>query len=254
MCLVALAWNVNPDYPLVLSTNRDEFFKRPSKELHQWPSGFYGGQDLRSGGTWLGFHPKGHWALLTNYRDFHDKRTYTNSRGKLVQAFLDHPMNPEEYLNGLVPTLDSYDGFNLLVSDGKELFYLSNYGSGIQKMNPGVHALSNGLINDPWPKVELAKKQLRATIKKSFDENDVLHTLKSRDTYPIQDLPNTGVTKDLEIGLSSQLIRIEDYYGTVSSMAVIQNKDGHVKMKQRVYKEDFHIFDETRVEFQLQND
>lgn len=29
MCLVAFAWKAHPDYPLLISANRDEFFERP---------------------------------------------------------------------------------------------------------------------------------------------------------------------------------------------------------------------------------
>ena len=89
MCLVAFSWKVLPEFPLLISANRDEFFDRPTAPLHQWESGIYAGKDLRSGGTWMGFHPGGKWAFLTNYRDFTHPKSGKISRGKLVVDFLE---------------------------------------------------------------------------------------------------------------------------------------------------------------------
>ena len=71
MCLVVLAFQQHPEYPLIVAGNRDEFHKRPSKELHWWPdhSDIVGGRDLQAGGTWLALHRSGRFATVTNYRD-----------------------------------------------------------------------------------------------------------------------------------------------------------------------------------------
>jgi len=49
MCVVALAWQVDPAFPLVLIANRDEFFERPSAPLGAWDDGqgIVAGRDLR---------------------------------------------------------------------------------------------------------------------------------------------------------------------------------------------------------------
>src|SRR3546814_3292147 len=39
MCVVALAWQVHPDWPLILIGNRDEFHDRPSAPLGAWDDG-----------------------------------------------------------------------------------------------------------------------------------------------------------------------------------------------------------------------
>ena len=39
MCVVALAWRVHPDWPLILVGNRDEFHERPSAALAAWDDG-----------------------------------------------------------------------------------------------------------------------------------------------------------------------------------------------------------------------
>jgi uncharacterized protein with NRDE domain len=251
MCLVAIAWQAHPEFPLLISANRDEFFDRPTQNLHQWESGIYAGKDLRSGGTWMGFHPNGRWALLTNYRDFSSAIKPTISRGKLVQNWLESQITPKQYLAEIEKTLVSYDGFNLLVSDGKSLWYLSNYGKGIEEITPGIHGISNGLLNDPWPKTELAKGQMEKILEEIPTENKLLDILKSTETYSLMDLPKTGTSPEMEIGLSAQLIRLNDTYGTVSATAVIQNLSGLVRIQERKFEKDFHKFSEQKFLFQI---
>ena len=36
MCIVAIAWQLFDELPLVLLSNRDEFLQRPTESLHQW--------------------------------------------------------------------------------------------------------------------------------------------------------------------------------------------------------------------------
>ncbi|TXE12593.1 NRDE family protein [Algoriphagus aquimarinus] len=251
MCLVAFSWRTHPEYPLIISTNRDEFFERPTQAMHVWDSGIYAGKDLRSGGTWMGFHPNGRWSLLTNYRDFSNPRNAKISRGKLVQDWLENDSSAEEYLKEIQKNQDQYDGFNLLVSDGEKLFYLSNYSPDIQEVQPGIYGLSNGLLNDPWPKVELAKRQLEQLIKTEFSTNDLLNILKSKETYPPEKLPKTGIPLEMETCLSAQLIRMSGNYGTVSAAAVVQHKSGLVELKQRSFQWNAETYQDLDFQFQL---
>lgn len=251
MCLVAFAWHVHPAYPVLISANRDEFFDRPTQGLHQWQSGFYGGKDLRSGGTWLGFHTNGRWALLTNYRDLFSQRKAKISRGKLVQEWLESSHSPQDYLGEIEESREKYDGFNLLVSDGNRLWYFSNYGNGIQEIPPGIHGISNGLLNDPWPKTELAKTQLQTVLDSKPTSDGLLQILKSTKNYPLDELPNTGATPEMEIGLSAQFVRLGNHYGTVSSTTVIQDYSGKVMMKERKFEANFHKFSDQEYTFQI---
>lgn len=83
MCIVALAWQLSDRLPLVLLSNRDEFFHRDSLPAHLWADGIFAGKDVEKGGTWLGIHPKTHkWAVILNYRDLSQKQqTFSTSRG-----------------------------------------------------------------------------------------------------------------------------------------------------------------------------
>ena len=70
MCLILLAWQAHPDYPLVVAANRDEFFVRPSAPAAFWTEApqVFAGRDLEAGGTWLGISRERRFAALTNYR------------------------------------------------------------------------------------------------------------------------------------------------------------------------------------------
>jgi uncharacterized protein with NRDE domain len=187
---------------------------------------------------------------LTNYRDFTQTRKAEISRGKLVQNFLEESHSPEAYLEIVYKEKDCYEGFNLLVSDGKELYYFSNYDEDIKKVEPEIHGLSNGLMNDPWPKVELAKSQLTKVLVSEINHENLLEILKSTESHPLEILPKTGVSEQMEIGLSPQLIRLSPNYGTVSSTAVIQNWKGKTQITERTFQWDFSNFTDQSIRFQ----
>lgn len=250
MCLVAFSWQNHSEYPLVISANRDEFFERPTAPLQLWESDFIAGKDLRGGGTWMGFHINGRWSFLTNYRDFRKMGYGEISRGKLVKDFLEDSISPKDYLKEIEKEKNRYEGFNLLVSDGKELFYFSNFGNGIQEVKPGIHGLSNGLLNDPWPKTELAKKQLKETLEQDPSNSKLLQILKSKQTYPLEKLPDTGAPKDLEIALSAQLIRANGNYGTRSASSVLWNKNNLISIQERTFDWDESKFKDASAQIQ----
>ena len=74
MCLIALAIDQDRRFPLVVATNRDEFFKRPASRLAWWTPASGGpavlaGRDMAGGGTWLGVTTLGRLAMVTNVRE-----------------------------------------------------------------------------------------------------------------------------------------------------------------------------------------
>jgi uncharacterized protein with NRDE domain len=250
MCLVAFSWKTHPEFPLLISANRDEFFDRPTAPLHVWKSGIYAGKDLRGGGTWMGFHPEGKWALLTNYRDFAHPKTGGVTRGRLVLDFLENTLSPENYLDQIVSAKEQYEGFNLLVSEGEKLYYYSNYGEDPIAVQPGIHGISNAQLNAPWPKTELAKKQLADLHGNNPDSDKLLSILKSSVTYPLRQLPKTGVSTAMETQLSAQLIRMAPNYGTVSATSVLRDKSGWTQLKERSFDWDYGNYRDIILSFQ----
>ncbi len=102
MCIVALAWQILDDMPLLLLSNRDEFLHRPTLSAHQWDDmPIVAGRDEQSGGTWLGYHTgvngqelnrQKRWATVLNFRDGTPINPNHRSRGALVTDFLAHKM------------------------------------------------------------------------------------------------------------------------------------------------------------------
>lgn len=236
MCLIAFNWNNHPEYKLILVANRDEFFERPSSSLSKWEHGFYAGKDLKAGGTWMGMHPNGRFATLTNYRDLKNPKVNPKTRGNLVKNFLEADVDPYQYLKTLDLEKHHYEGFNLIVGDQKGLFYLSNYKDGIEELSSGLYGLSNALLDTPWTKVNLAKRQLQEKLDRNLiDLSELMQVVTSRKMDPEELLPDTGATLYQEKHLSAQFIRIDDYYGTVNTTVLLWKHTGEVEMLERTF-------------------
>ena len=150
MCLILLAWKVHADYPLVVAANRDEFHARPASAAAFWPDhpDILAGRDLQAKGTWLGIARNGRFASVTNYRGGLDPNA-KESRGALVTGFLLGSEFPEVFTSELSKRKNNYSGFNLLVADRNELWWLSNRGDGARRLEPGHYALGNFLLDTP---------------------------------------------------------------------------------------------------------
>ena len=246
MCLIVFAWRAHPEFPLVVAANRDEFFDRPSAAAQWWDDGSQrlAGRDLQAGGTWMGISRNGRFAALTNYRDPSEKKPDAPSRGALIAEFLVDATEPADYLAALMSAAPRYSGFNLLAAQigaGEErnaMRVMSNRDQGGPRIvSPGIHALSNALLDTPWPKVEHARAALRAVLAKSHRTSDeltasLLDVLADRATAPDNALPNTGLTIDRERALSSIFIRMPGY-GTRASTVLIVDAGGRVTFTER---------------------
>lgn len=233
MCLIAFNWQNHPVYKMVLVANRDEYYRRPSSPLHLWEEGFYAGKDLKGGGTWMGMHPNGRFAALTNYRDMSNEKERTSSRGELVVDFLKGEMSPVDYLGDLLHRKEQYNGFSLLVSDGAKMHFLSNYQEEIQEVDPGFYGFSNALLNTPWPKVQEAKSNLTNYLDDTqiLEIESLVGLLQSTMTAPVEMLPNTGLNPTMEKSMSAQFIVLADY-GTVNTTAVLWKHNGEVQISE----------------------
>jgi uncharacterized protein with NRDE domain len=255
MCLILLAHDLHPRYRLVLAANRDEFHGRPTEPLHRWPGpyGIVAGRDVRAGGTWLGVTPSGQWAAVTNFRDqFHLRRADARSRGDLVVDFLAGDAFPSEHIARIAPSASEYNGFNLLVGDGREVAWMSNRGPEGQAVHsilePGVYGLSNDLLDTPWPKVRRGKERLREILIGGEPPSTarLLDLLMDTSLAAEHELPNTGVSPELERALSAVFIRTPEY-GTRSSSAILIDRDGGIAFAERGFSPDGEVLRETRI-------
>jgi len=155
MCLIVLAWRAHPEFPLIVAANRDEFHGRPAAPAALWEDHpeILAGRDLEARGTWMGVARSGRFAAVTNYRGAQEPRA-TESRGALVSRFLINQAAPGEYVESLKTSL--YSGFNLLATDGEELWWMSNRDGAPRNLAPGIYGLGNALLDSP--DVEPAKR------------------------------------------------------------------------------------------------
>ncbi|HJY75839.1 MAG TPA: NRDE family protein [Burkholderiales bacterium] len=158
MCLILVAWQVPGRHALIVAANRDEFHGRPAAPAAFWEDepGILAGRDLEARGTWMGISRGGRFAAVTNYRGGTEPRA-ERSRGSLVSAFLADGQTPRQpprqppaqYIDEVRTKAASYSGFNLLVGDGKELWWLSNRDGTPRRLEPGIYGLGNALLDSP---------------------------------------------------------------------------------------------------------
>ena len=241
MCLIVLAYRVHPDYPVIIAANRDEFYNRPALALHHWGQGssVVAGRDLEGSGTWLGVHPNGRMAALTNYREPGVRIANAPSRGHLVSDFLQRHETLNNYLKKLQSIDSDYNGFNLILSEGERWVYYSNRGGGPQELRPGVHGLSNHLLNTPWPKVARSCRAMKNHLSshRPPDMENLMQLLQDRAVPPDKDLPQTGVGLEWERRLGSVFIH-SDVYGTRASTVLLVACDGTARICERTFDRD----------------
>ncbi len=166
MCLVAVAWQAHPRYPLILLGNRDEFHQRPTVPAGWWPEAdhVFGGRDLQAGGSWLGVTRHGRVAVVTNNPLRPPGVNHTRSRGALVRAWLTGDSASGAFLDTVENDVGHYAGFSLLVGTlgaGLDGFVTPAGSLGPRwRLPTGVTVLSNSPRETPWPKVGWLQKAL----------------------------------------------------------------------------------------------
>ncbi len=238
MCLILFAYRCHPRYSLILAANRDEFYDRPSAPARFWDTEpeILGGRDLKSGGTWLAVTREGRFAAVVNYRDPATVKDGTPSRGNLVTEFLLSRVSPDDYLETLRSRSEPYNGFTLLFGDGERLFCFSNRGDAPPLVQPGVHGLSNHLLDTPWPKVDRGRQALEEILAAGTAPSaEALFSLLADRSMPEDNLlPDTGIGPEWE-RLLAPLFISGPVYGTRSSTVVLMGYDGMLTFIERSF-------------------
>jgi uncharacterized protein with NRDE domain len=231
MCLIAAAWQSHPRFALALIANRDEFHARPTAAVAFAPDdpAVFGGRDLVQGGSWLQVHASGRLAAVTNVRVGPIPDAAPRSRGSLVHGLV---RDPATAWLALPMQADQYGRFNVLAWDGATLAFASNHPQWHRReVLPGMHGVSNGDLDTPWPKVRRAQAALAAWLdspQAAADEPEVealFAALANPQRAPDAELPDTGVGLALEQRLSSTFI-VGAEYGTRCSTVVLVDRFG----------------------------
>jgi uncharacterized protein with NRDE domain len=251
MCLILFALQHDARYPLVVAANRDEFYDRPSEAMHVWPEFPFllGGKDLVHGGMWFGATRCGKLAMVTNVRRRGAPGGHL-SRGHLVRDYLLQELTAAEFVAQTTAQADAYAGFNLLLGNLRGLYYYSNRGQAPQRLEAGIHGLSNAGLDTPWPKVERGKAALAHAFSASAGEFEarLFELLADPRPAPDEQLPDTGYGRDWERLLSPAFIQAAGY-GTRSSTILVVDGDGKASLCERSFDGGRRVSGERRFEF-----
>jgi uncharacterized protein with NRDE domain len=235
VCVLAFAWCAHPGWRLVVAGNRDELHARPAAPLARWdqPGHLLAGRDLQSGGSWLGVSEQGRFAVVTNLRGYGTPEPDRVTRGALVTGALS---GEGRYADPCGARLSDFNPFNLIVADRERAYFLSNRPKNIQSLlAPGIYGLSNGGLDEPWPKTLRLKEMLLEWIIRATAPPEAL-----LDDLREDRLPGVGIRSDVpsdvpqEPPLSPIFIK-NPVYGTRCSTVVAIDDEGRGVIIERRY-------------------
>lgn len=208
MCIILFSTK-HPDYSLIVLSNRDEFFDRPTDALSCWQKDVISGRDTLRGGTWFGVSKTGKFAALTNFRTPEEQTKQENahgddevviksplSRGMLPLQFLtSKTASPESFMKELVASseqqLSSFGGFSLVCGSltsfkDEGMLVLCNSTSpstttriltSDEEQFGWCCELTNSVITTPWPKSQRGKVLLNQIVDSAARGEDLLESL-----------------------------------------------------------------------------
>jgi uncharacterized protein with NRDE domain len=245
MCLLVMAWRAHPRYRLIVAANRDEYHARPTASMAVWPDApdILAGRDLSAQGTWLAVDRRRRFGIITNFRDLQARRPEAPSRGGLIPDWLLHHVAPAAYLAQLEPSAQRYAGFNLLLNDAESLYYASNRAPEFSKaLAPGVHGLSNLLLDTPWPKLTRVRETFQQWLAAQPQAADGLPEAASEPLFAMladrtRSLPDAPArTRPLPaewVEILSSPFVVHPTFGTRCSTLVMIGYDGSLFVQER---------------------
>jgi len=252
MCLLTVAWNAHPNYPLVFAGNRDEFHDRPTAVADWWVDApaVLGGRDLRAGGSWLGISRSGRLAVITNQPRLELSDGRRASRGALVKDFLTSAAPVDAYASALAREAAEYAGFGLLVGDLDQMRYVGHEGRPgnvvCRVLEPGYCGLSNASYGTDWPKIAYLKAGLAELLEQNrVSEAALLGLLENRGPQ------SPGPCADPLAKMQATPFTLSEQYGTRAATIIIVDRVGHCCFTERRYDAAGLVSGETRQSFTI---
>jgi len=216
MCWIAVLFQVNAHYPLIVAANREELRTRPSQAPFPWAGSptIWTGRDELAGGTWLGVNATGLLAAVTN-RPTASRNPTRRSRGLLCLDALrcDSPSSARSFFVDEVARRQ-FNPFNLLCANHIE-GWVGTWQGDVRDLAPGVHVVSNfgDVDDDTLPVVREVRDRIASLDAASPVIDDLLGSLGRVCAQTDQPFPLCHAGGD---------------YGTVSSSLVAVKANGTV--------------------------
>ena len=157
------------------------------------------------------------------------------TRGNLITRFLLDNITATDYSKLLLKIADLYNGYNLVYGKIDDLYYFSNIVKEPVELTPGIHGLSNHLMDTPWPKVIKSKNEFSKILKEQHpSHNKFFELLKDNEVFNDETLPDTGLEKELE-RLVSPIFTLTEKYGTRSSSLIFVDNNDNVSFTEKSF-------------------
>jgi uncharacterized protein with NRDE domain len=222
---------------------------RPAEPLARWQGREHllAGRDVQAGGTWLGVSEQGRFAAVTNLSGYGPVDGNRASRGDLLRDFLSGEGHRADL--DAVPFAD-FNPFNLVTIANGEARVHSNRPESVSRLlAPGIHGLTNGPLDKPWPKAKHLNAALEGWLQsRAEDPAELLEALTSRSTYPLTHGVDSGSQMQLEPENSGIFIQ-NPLYGTRCSTVVAIDHAGQGSIWERRYTASSASIGEDRLTF-----
>ncbi len=241
MCLIVLALNPKSDYKLVLTSNRDEFYERPTESMHWWDSspGVLAGKDKNFDGTWMALSEKGKFAAVTNVREFTSLSTKKKSledlasRGDLVKDFVLSNHSSSEYIDEI--DFLNYQGFNLILFDGFEGLICSNRGLEKKLTEGEIYAIGNKPIEQKSEKIKSAEEDFKKILSSEISGKNLFTMMQSPVNKPLEF--SEAFTKENHGREFPYRFIATDIYGTRSTTSIIIDNNDFAEIEETSFNE-----------------
>jgi hypothetical protein len=220
--MFAILYRVARNTPILVATNREEHFSRPTQypKIQPGTPRVVCGTDRQANGTWLGVNQFGLVAAVTN-RPKANVPAEPRSRGLLCRELL-HSRCTHDAVDRAVRELSTghYAGANYICADGRSAAVV--YGGNridVVELTPGLHIISNGNLNDPHDeRQEFVRRML------------TLHTLDSAVTFLA--VASRAFSRKLDAEGRRGVVLAGGEFGTVSSTLLSLPR----KIQQAIYQ------------------
>lgn len=239
MCLVVLSIEPKSGFKFVLTSNRDEFYERPTENMHWWSSNpkVLSGKDKNFNGTWMAINEFGKFAAVTNVREFtalstkHKSLQDLSSRGDLVKDFVTSSYSSSEYLENIDGL--NYQGFNLILFDGNEALICSNRGLEEKLAKGKIYVVGNRPIEEKSEKIKSAEEDFQKVLDTNISSSNLFEMMQMPKNRPLEF--SEAFTKENH-GREFPYRFIEtDIYGTRSTTTVIINEQNIAEIQETCF-------------------